>query len=123
MAVRVLCVDDQSAFRDAARAIVARTPGFGVVGESADGESAIRLAREVDPDLVIVDLRMNGMDGIETARRLYADDPTRVIVLASSTDVSALSPVSGACGVAAVIHKNWLTPKLLHGLWVAHRRR
>jgi two-component system invasion response regulator UvrY len=121
--IRVLTVDDQAVFRDVARALVQMTPGFEVVGESADGESAVELAREVDPDLVIVDERMTGIDGIETARRMSAEEPDAVIVLVSSADVQSLAAEAGASGVAAVLRKHWLTPRLLRGLWIAHRRR
>jgi DNA-binding NarL/FixJ family response regulator len=122
-AVRVLAVDDQPLFREAARAIVDRTPGFELVGESADGAGALSLARDADPDIVIVDVRMTGMDGIETARRLHAEDPTRVIVLVSSDGVREVAEFAGRCGAAALVRKHWLSPRLLRGLWVAHRRR
>jgi DNA-binding NarL/FixJ family response regulator len=121
--VRVLAVDDQPLFRRAARAVVDRTPGFELVGESADGASALDLARDADPDIVFVDVRMTGMDGIETARRLHAEDPTRVIVLVSSDAVRDVSQLAARCGAAAVMSKQWLNPRLLRGLWVAHRRR
>jgi DNA-binding NarL/FixJ family response regulator len=119
--VRVLTVDDQPHFREAARALIAHTPGFEFVGESSDGAAAIRLARDLDPDMVIVDVRMAGLDGIDTARRLNGEDATRVIVLASSADVRGLAAES--CGADAVVRKHWLTPRLLRGLWVVHRRR
>ena len=121
--VRVVTVDDQPLFREAARAIVALMPGFEVVGESADGESAIEIARRVDPDIVIVDVRMEGMDGIDTALRLRSDDATRVVVLVSSADVRSLAPLAESCGAAAIVRKDWLNPHMLRGLWVAHRRR
>jgi DNA-binding NarL/FixJ family response regulator len=121
--IRVLTVDDQALFRETARAIVSHTPGFEVVGESADGESALREARRSDPDLVLLDVRMTGIDGIETARRLHAEDPTRVIVLASSADVRELSELAESAGVAALVSKHWLSPRLLRGLWLALRRR
>jgi two-component system invasion response regulator UvrY len=121
--VRVLTVDDQALFRQAARAIVEMTGGYEVVGESEDGESAVELARDVDPDMVIVDVRMGGIDGFETARRLHAEDPTRVILIVSSTDVRQLSAAAKAAGAAAVLNKHWLTPRLLRGLWAVHRRR
>jgi len=121
--IRVLTVDDQPLFHEAARALVGMTPGFEVVGQSDSGEDALELVREVNPDMVIVDVRMRGMDGIETARRLSREDASRVIVLVSSADVQPLAPEAGASGVAAVLRKHWLTPRLLHGLWVAHRRR
>ena len=121
--VRLLTVDDHELFREAARAVVARTPDFEVVAEAADGDAAIRIAREVDPDMVIVDVRMAGRDGIETARALTQDDPTRVIVLVSSADVREVSALARGAGAAALLRKHWLTPRLLRGLWVAHRRR
>lgn len=122
-AVRLLTVDDQPLFREAARAVVAHTPDFELVGEAADGQAAIRVAREVDPDMVIVDVRMAGLDGIETARALTAEDPTRLVVLVSSGDVRELSALASAVGADALLCKHWLTPRLLRGLWVAHRRR
>jgi DNA-binding NarL/FixJ family response regulator len=121
--IRVMTVDDQPLFRDAARAAIGRTPGFELVGESEDGESALGLARSADPDMVIVDVRMDGMDGVETARRLSEEDPSRVIVLVSSADLRGLSGLAASCGVAALVDKRWLTPRLLRGLWAAHRRR
>jgi two-component system, NarL family, invasion response regulator UvrY len=121
--VRVVTVDDQASFRDAARAIVARADGFEVVGESADGETALRLSRRVDPDMVIVDVRMRGVDGIDTARRLEAEDSSRTVILVSGGDVRELSPLAEACGAAAIVHKHWLNPLLLRGHWIAHRRR
>ena len=121
--VRILTVDDQAAFRNAAETLVAATPGFEIAAESADGESAIALAREVDPDMVLLDVRMHGMDGIETARRLTSEDPTRLVVLVSSADVRDLSSLAQHADVAAILRKHWLSPRLLRGLWIALRRR
>jgi DNA-binding NarL/FixJ family response regulator len=120
--VRVVAVDDQRMFRRAARDVIANTPGFELVGESADGESALKLVPEVDPDLVIVDVRMPKMDGIEVAGRLHEQDPERVIVLASSMDPREFAGPAQDIA-SAVVRKQWLTPRLLRGLWVAHRRR
>ena len=121
--IKIVTVDDQAPFRDAARALVDHTPGFEVVGEPADAGAALDVVRDADPDMVIVDVRMPGMDGIELARRLSAEDPTRVVVLATATDFGEVSPRVRACGAAALVQKRWLTPRLLRGLWVAHRRR
>jgi DNA-binding NarL/FixJ family response regulator len=121
--VRLIAVDDQPLFREAARDIIERTPGFELVGESADGEEAIELARRVDPDMVIVDVRMKGMDGIETSRGLSAEDATRVIVLVTSADVREFALLAETCGAAALVRKHWLSPRLVRGLWIAHRRR
>src|ERR1700742_900157 len=120
--VRVLTVDDQPVFREATRALVGMIPGFEVVAESADGESAVEIARTERPDMVIVDQRMTGIDGIETARRMSAEDPDAVIVLVSSADVQPLSEAARECGVSAVLRKHRLSPSVLRGLWLAHRR-
>jgi DNA-binding NarL/FixJ family response regulator len=121
--IRVVTVDDQRPFRDAARALVGSTPGFELVGESEDGEGALRLVHEADPDMVILDVRMPGMDGIEVASRLVAEDPTRVVVLVSSADLRPLSDLAWSSGASALVRKHWFTPHLLRGLWAAHRRR
>jgi DNA-binding NarL/FixJ family response regulator len=105
--VRILTVDDQPGFRKAACSLVAGTAGFENAAETVDGESAIRLARELDPDMVLVDVLMDGIDGIETASRLIRDDPT----------------LAERAGVSAVVRKHWLSPRLLRGLWIALRRR
>jgi CheY-like chemotaxis protein len=73
--------------------------------------------------MVIVDVRMAGRDGIETARALTRNDPTQVVVLVSSADVREFSALARGAGAAALLRKHWLTPRLLRGLWVAHRRR
>jgi DNA-binding NarL/FixJ family response regulator len=121
--VRVLAVDDQPYFLEAARTLVERVAGFELVGESASGEEALGLSRTLDPDLLLVDVRMGGLDGIETARRLLAEDSTRVVVLVSSADVRELTPLAEACGAAAIVRKHWLNPLLIRGLWAALRRR
>ncbi|MDA0158924.1 response regulator transcription factor [Solirubrobacter ginsenosidimutans] len=120
--VRVVTVDDQAVFRSAARAIVDSTPGFELVGESADGESALELIPRLDPDIVILDVRMPGIDGIDVADRLHREDPDRIIILASSLEPETLSRLARGCGATALLQKHWLTPRLLRGLWVVHRR-
>ena len=67
--VSVLVVDDQAPFRLAARAVLRRTEGFELVGEAADGEEALARARELRPALVLMDINMPGMSGIEATRR------------------------------------------------------
>jgi DNA-binding NarL/FixJ family response regulator len=121
--VSVVTVDDQATFRRAAGAMIAGTRGFELVGEAGDGEAALAVVRDADPDMVLLDVRMPGMDGIELASRLRDEDPTRVVVLASTSCPQELSRLARASGAAALVHKHWLTPRLLRGLWIAHRRR
>jgi DNA-binding NarL/FixJ family response regulator len=119
----IVTVDDHAPFLEAARAVVRCVPGFEIVGEQADARAALGVVRDADPDMVIVDVRMPGMDGIELARRLNDENPTRVVVLATTADLEDVAPRAQRCGAAALVNKRWLTPRLLRGLWVAHRRR
>jgi DNA-binding NarL/FixJ family response regulator len=120
--IRVVTVDDQPLFRSAAKAIIDCTPGFELVGESADGESALELIPRLDPDIVILDVRMPGIDGIDVADRLHRDDPDRIVILASSLEPELLARLARGCGATALVDKHWLSPRLLRGLWIAHRR-
>ena len=82
MTVRVALADDQPLVRSGLRVLIADTPDLDVVGEAATGEEAVELARELRPDVVVMDIRMPGMDGIEATRRITADGgPTRVLML------------------------------------------
>ncbi|MEV0155979.1 response regulator transcription factor [Micromonospora sp. NPDC050686] len=72
-AVRVVLVDDQHLVRTGLRALLDRAPDLSVVGEAGDGESAVRLVRAERPDVVLMDVRMPGGDGIEATRRILAD--------------------------------------------------
>jgi CheY-like chemotaxis protein len=119
--IRVITVDDHAVFREAVRALVARTPGFELVGESENGEAALRLVPHKKPDLMLVDVRMPGLDGFELSKRLHDRGHAPVIVLASSADLSRLEPRARDCGAAALIGKQGLTPRLLRELWEAHR--
>jgi two-component system invasion response regulator UvrY len=112
--VGVLTVDDQEIFRRVAREVVDATPGFEVLGEASSGEDALLAADELDPDLVLLDVRLPGMDGIETARRLGASHPHAVIVLSSTFE---LWPFPDDCGAAAFVRKQDLCPKMLARVW------
>jgi DNA-binding NarL/FixJ family response regulator len=80
--IRVLLADDQSLVRAGFRMILAAEPGIDVVGQAADGAEAVGLARELDPDVVLMDVRMPVMDGIEATRQIVlGEESPRVLVL------------------------------------------
>jgi DNA-binding NarL/FixJ family response regulator len=82
VSIRVLLVDDQALLRKGFRMILEEEPGIEVVGEAADGDEAVALAAEIQPDVVLMDVRMPGMDGIEaTSRIVRAGSKTRVLIL------------------------------------------
>ena len=105
-AVGVLIVDDSAPFRRAARAVVAATPGFMVLGEAASGEEALLAMKDLDPCLVLLDVTMGGIDGIETARRITAAYPRPTVVLVSVNGCPArLTSEVGTCGAVAFVDK------------------
>jgi DNA-binding NarL/FixJ family response regulator len=80
-AVRVIIVDDQELLRRGLRMVLEEQPDLDIVGEAADGEQAIRVVAELDPDVVIMDVRMPGLDGVEATRQITALYRSRVLIL------------------------------------------
>jgi DNA-binding NarL/FixJ family response regulator len=111
--VRVLVVDDQAPFRVAARAVVRATAGFEVVGEAKSGEEAVEAAGEVSPNLVLMDINMEGIGGIEATRRITEQHPEVRVVLLSTYDAEDLPDDARHCGAAAYVHKEEFGPDVL----------
>jgi CheY-like chemotaxis protein len=120
MPVTVLAVDDQEVFRRAVRELLAAADGFEQVGEAGSGEEALALAAVLRPDLVLLDVRMPGMDGIETARRLAVLVPDAVVALISLEGLADLPSTITEVGAAEQIRKQDLSPQVLRDLWNAH---
>jgi two-component system response regulator AlgR len=116
--VRVLVVDDQEPFRRAMTAVVEETDGFVVVGSAATGEESLRTAAEVLPDLVLMDVHLPGIDGLEASRRLSRAEWAPVVVLLSTYDEDQVD-VAGS-GAAAYVAKATFGPDRLAELWQRH---
>ncbi|MFI7273028.1 response regulator [Streptomyces sp. NPDC049879] len=102
--IRTLLVDDQRLVRAGLRMLCESTPDIRIVGEAATGAEAVRLAETERPDVVLMDLRMPGMDGTTATRRINEARPaTRVVVLTTFDDDDHLYPAlaAGACGFLA----------------------
>jgi len=117
--VRVLLVDDQAPFLRAMSAVVEEAAGFEVVGESSSGEESILAAAELLPDLVLMDVNLPGIDGLEVTRRLRVRQSTAVVVLLSTYDEDAGAHFLAECGAAAYVTKSAFGPERLSEVWDA----
>ncbi len=115
--VSVLIVDDQLPFRLAARAVLRRTEGFELVGEAADGDEAVTLAQELRPSLVLMDINMPNLNGIEATRQILDLVPETTVFLCSTYQRSDIPPEAETSGFAAYVNKEELGPELLRRLW------
>ncbi|MFN8074682.1 MAG: response regulator transcription factor [Kineosporiaceae bacterium] len=119
MTIKVLLVDDQELFRAGIQVIVDAEPGMEVVGSASDGLEAVSLVDELEPDVVLMDIRMPRMDGVEATRQIFSPDraarrshPTRVIVLTTfNLDDRAATAIR--YGASGFLLKD-TTPALLH---------
>ncbi len=118
--VRVLTVDDQVVFRDAARDVITATPGFEPVGDAESGEEALAEVERLRPELVLLDVRMPGIGGIEAARRITEAHPETVVVLISIEDSYEFAQDVHVCGAAALVRKQDFGPAVLRSIWEAH---
>jgi two-component system, NarL family, invasion response regulator UvrY len=115
--VAVLIVDAQKPFRHAARAVVGATTGFEVVDEAESGEEAIELVDRLAPGLVLMDINMPGISGIEAARQITAQHPEVVVMLLSTYQAADLPADARDCGAAAYVNKEEFGPKIMQDLW------
>jgi DNA-binding NarL/FixJ family response regulator len=118
-AVTVLVVDDHPPFRQAARAVVRATPGFRVVGEAQSGEEAVDRAGDLQPALVLMDVRMDGIGGVEATRRIVEAFPSIAVVLVSSYRQEDVPSDADRCGAVAYLSKERFGQTALETVWSA----
>jgi DNA-binding NarL/FixJ family response regulator len=119
-AVRVLVVDDSSPFRAALRALIQGTAGFEWIGDANCGEDGVEQAARLEPDLVLMDVRMPGIGGIEAARRIGRHTAPSIVVLVSGAELPTGLPGAAA---AEILPKHRLSPASLRRLWRDHAGR
>jgi two-component system, NarL family, invasion response regulator UvrY len=113
----VLVVDDQAPFRFAVKAVLRRLPCFALAGEASSGPEAIALVDELHPALVLMDINMPEMNGIEATRRIVAAHPDVVVFLCSTYDVADLPRGVAVSGASAYVNKERFGAEALRQLW------
>ena len=113
MAVTILIVDDKAEFRVLLRGITAQEPDFHVVGEAEDGAEAIRLAQELRPDIVLLDLAMPRVNGLEALRQIKAERPETKVIIITVHDEDAYRQAAEDSGADAFLLKKTLGTSLL----------
>ncbi|MDQ1829420.1 two-component system response regulator NarL [Massilia scottii] len=114
--IRVLLVDDHSLFRSGIRSLLQRHAEFAVVGEAADGVEGIKRARQLQPDVVLLDLNMPGMSGVETLQLMRQDCPDTAIVMLTVSEESHDLATALRAGASGYLIKNIDTDYLLRAL-------
>ena len=117
--VRVLVVDDQETFLRAMISVVEETSGFEVVGAASSGEESLVLAARATPDLVLMDVNLPGIDGLEATRRLRGGHLPPVVLLLSTYDEDEGEHFVVASGAAAYVTKAAFGPDRLEETWSA----
>jgi two-component system, NarL family, invasion response regulator UvrY len=115
--VRVWVVDDQASFRRATAATLDAMDDFVMAGECETGESAVERIAGGGADIVLMDIHMPGMGGIEATRQIHAAQPDLIVVLMSTYDLEDLPAAASGCGATAYLHKEHLSPDLLSRIW------
>ena len=115
--VSVLVVDDQAPFRRAAGTVVGLAKGFDQVGEAESGEQAVELAIQLAPAMILMDINLPGINGIEATRRILQQVPATMVILLSTYQLSDLPADAQSSGAVAYVHKEELSPKVMRSLW------
>jgi DNA-binding NarL/FixJ family response regulator len=118
-AIRVLVVDDHESFRRVAAAVVEVTGGFVVAGSVGSAEEALIAAEAIEPDLVLMDINLPGIDGIEATRKLRAMAHPPVVILLSTYDEADFGARAPECGAAAYMAKSAFGTDRLAAAWAS----
>src|SRR5947208_14141740 len=103
----------------AARMVVEATDGFEVVGESPTGEGSVEAAKDLNPDLVLMDVNLPGINGLEATRQILSQSNSVVILLLSTYEEEEYAPRAAECGASAYIPKSAFGPDRLESAWTS----
>jgi DNA-binding NarL/FixJ family response regulator len=120
--IRMLLVDDQAVVRHALRARFHLEPDLQVIGEASTGTEALTLAQTLSPDVVLMDIEMPGMDGIEATTALHRVVPQSAIVILSIYNDAQTRERAQAAGAVAFVEKRGVTDSLLSAIRLAARQ-
>jgi DNA-binding NarL/FixJ family response regulator len=114
--MKVLVVDDQAPFRQAARMVVSLTPGYEVVGEALTGEEGVELAHTLEPDVVLMDVNLPGINGMAACRAIVDDRPGTAVLLLSTYQEEDMPADARTCGARTYVNKEQFGPDVLEHL-------
>ena len=115
--VRVLLVDDQESFRSAARLVIGMVDCFELVGEAESAEDGLELASSLAPDLVLMDINLPGIDGLEATRRLVGNLSGAKVIVLSTYEAVEYEARSLEAGAVAFMSKSDFGPDVLREIW------
>jgi two-component system response regulator NreC len=110
---RTLIVDDDGSFRRRVKGLLASERDIEVIGEAADGQEAILKARELEPDLVLMDVRMPGMNGVNATRQLKNEMPELKVLILTIFDLQEYREAAMASGASGYVIKKFLIEELM----------
>jgi DNA-binding NarL/FixJ family response regulator len=114
--IRVLIADDHRLFAEALEVILTADPRISVVGHAADGEEAVRLAKELHPDVVLMDISMPVMDGIEAARAIRRENGDACILMLTGSNSRADVDGARRAGAAGYVTKDRIASELIDAI-------
>jgi two-component system invasion response regulator UvrY len=119
--ITVLVVDDHEQFRGAIREVIAALPEFILIGEAVSGEEALAAVGSLSPRLILMDVRMPGMGGIQATADITNRYPDVVVMLMSVDAAEVLPDAARTCGAAAFLRKQDMRPLKLREMWEMQR--
>ncbi|HEX6222125.1 MAG TPA: response regulator transcription factor [Acidimicrobiia bacterium] len=117
--IRVVMVDDQESFRSAARLVIGMAEGFELVSEAESGEEGIESVAQLSADLVLMDIGLPGIDGLEATRRILEREPKCKVIVLSTYEASEFQSRALAAGAVAFVSKSDFDPDVLREVWEA----